>query len=82
MSVLHAIVMHKPQIESKEEALDIARYMFPDEHIKGFVRETGSSFRVRVVPKTKFIRTSFYSKKVNGYITLVYGTKTIVPRRY
>ena len=75
MSVLHAIVMHKPYIEDEEEALAMARHMFPHEHIKGFVRETGNSFRVRIVPKTKFDNTSFYSKKINKFITLVYGTK-------
>lgn len=75
MSILHAIVMHKPTISTKEEALSLARHMFPNESIKGFVRETDESFRVRVVPKTKFDYTTFRSKKVNKFITLVFGNK-------
>jgi hypothetical protein len=75
MSILHAIVMHKPVISSKEEALTLARHMFPNESIKGFVRETEGSYRVRVVPKTKFDHTTFRSKKINKFITLVFGNK-------
>ena len=75
MSILHAIVMHKPAISSKEEALTLARHMYPNQNIKGFVRETDSSFRVRVVPKTKFDHTTFRSKKINNFITIVYGMK-------
>ena len=56
--VLHAIILHKPSFKTKEQALQYAREHFQHEHIKGFVRETDSSFRVRVVPKTKF--TQFY----------------------
>ena len=71
--VLHAIVMHKPKYKSKEQAFKKADEMFPNEHLKGFVRDSGPSFRVRVVPKTKFIHTSFISKKISPDITLVFG---------
>ena len=71
--VLHAIIMHKPFVSSKDEALTYARKHFPKEAIKGFVRETGASFRVRIVPKTKFIKTSYISKVVNPSITMVFG---------
>jgi hypothetical protein len=71
--ILHAIICHKPYFRSKEEALDYAQYHFPHEHIKGFVRETGSSFRVRVVPKTQFIKTSYVTKVINPNASLVFG---------
>jgi hypothetical protein len=73
MLILHAIVMRKPLFESKEEALAKARQMFPQEKLKGFVRETKQSFRVRVVPKTKFVKTSFRTKVINPSISLVFG---------
>ena len=71
--ILHAIICHKPYFQSKEEALAYAQYHFPNEHIKGFVRETGPSFRVRVWPKTIFDHTSFVSKVINDHTTLVFG---------
>lgn len=71
--VLHAIILKKPKFQTKDEALLYALVHFPDEHIKGFVRETSSSFRVRVVPKTKFIKTSYISKVINPNITLIFG---------
>ena len=71
--VLHAIVLHKPAFKSKEQSLNYARYHFPHEHIKGFVRETNSSFRVRVVPKTQFINTSYVSKMISPDTTLIFG---------
>ena len=46
--VLHAIILHKPLVHSKEEALTYARKHFPKETIKGFVRDSGPSFRVRI----------------------------------
>jgi len=48
MSILHAIVFHKPKYKSKEEVLHLAREMFNHEKTKNFVRETDGSFRVRV----------------------------------
>ena len=71
--IIHAIIMHKPKYKTKEQAFNKANEMFPNEHLKGFIRETSTSFRVRVVPKTKFIHTSFISKKISPDITLVFG---------
>jgi hypothetical protein len=71
--VLHAIVLKKPFIKSKDEALAYARTYFKNEDIKGFVRETEDSFRVRVVPKTQFIKTSYVSKVLSDKATLVLG---------
>ena len=71
--VLHAIIMHKPKYKSKEQAFKKADEMFSNEKLKGFVRETESSFRVRVRPKTKFDKTSYISKKITPDITLVWG---------
>lgn len=71
--VLHAVIMHKPKYKSKEQSFKKADEMFPNEKLKGFVRETESSFRVRVRPKTKFIKTSYVSKKITPDITLIFG---------
>jgi len=71
--ILHAIICHKPFYKSKEQAIEYARTHFSNENIKGFIRETDSSFRVRVYPKTFFKRTSFVSKVVNPNVTLVFG---------
>ena len=71
--ILHAVVCHKPYFTSKQQALAKTHHMFPDERTKTFVRETNSSFRVRIHPKTKFIKTSFVSKVINPSITLVFG---------
>ncbi len=71
--VLHAIILHKPKFKNKEQALSYAHAHFPHEKEKKFVRETESSFRVRIVPKTKFDKTSYVSKQVNPDMTLVFG---------
>ena len=71
--VLHAIIQKKPFFSSKEEALAYAKYHFPHEKIKGFVRENDFSFRVRVVPKTKFDKTSYVSKVISPHTTLIFG---------
>jgi hypothetical protein len=63
--------MKKPTYKSKEEALKKAKEDF--KHTKKFVRETSTSFRVRVVPKQQFKKTKFVSKKINPDITLVFG---------
>jgi hypothetical protein len=72
--VLHAIVMKKPRFSSKDEAYKEAKMNFK-EHLKNkkFVRETNNSYRVRVHPKTQFLKTTFVSKKINPDITLVFG---------
>ena len=71
--VLHAIVLHKPKFKTKDQSLSYALKHFPNENIKGFVRETESSFRVRIVPKTKFIKTSYVSKTISPDSALVFG---------
>jgi hypothetical protein len=65
--------MHKPKYKSKDQSFKKADEMFPNEKLKGFVRETNTSFRVRVRPKTKFIKTSYVSKVISPDITLVFG---------
>ena len=60
--ILHAIICHKPYFKSKEQSLSYSKMHFPNEHIKGFVRETDSSFRVRVYPKRCLIKRSLCLK--------------------
>ena len=71
--ILHAVVFKKPYYNTKVKSLKEAHHIFPKEDIKGFVRETPKSFRVRAVPKTQFINTQYRSKKLNPYITAVWG---------
>ena len=71
--ILHAIVLHKPKFKTKEQSLKYSLDHFPNENIKGFVRENSFAFRVRVVPKTKFIKTSYVSKIINPNMTIVLG---------
>ena len=69
--ILHAVVFKKPYYNTKVKCLKEAHHIFPKEDIKGFVRETPKSFRVRVVPKTQFINTQyilFTEKQNNGDI--------------
>lgn len=42
-------------------------------HKVGFIRETGQSYRVRNIPKTKFKEGSFRTKKINDNISIVMG---------
>lgn len=71
--VLHAIICHKPYYKTKEQALKQSHEMFPNEKNKSFVRETGSSFRVRIVPKTKFLKTEYITKIINPNLSLIFG---------
>jgi hypothetical protein len=73
--VLHAIILKKPDFESKEEAHKYAKTHF-NEHLKNkkFIRETDKSFRVRVHPKQQFDKTTFVSKVISPQATLVFGT--------
>ena len=71
--VLHAVIAHKSKYKTKGQALKEAHKMFPEEKTKTFVRETESSFRVRIVPKQRFNETSFVSKVINPNLTLVFG---------
>ena len=71
--ILHAIICHIPYFKSKEQSLSYSKMHFPNEHIKGFVRETDFTFRIRVYPKTIFNKTSFVSKVIDPHVTLVFG---------
>jgi len=71
--VLHAVIVYKPYFKTKEEALAEAHHMFPNEKTKTFVRETDSSFRVRIHPKTQFDKTSYITKVINPSLSLVFG---------
>ena len=71
--VLHAIILKKPIFNSKDDAFIYAREHYPGEHIKGFVRETSTSYRVRVIPKGHFKKETFISKVINPYTTLIFG---------
>ena len=71
--ILHAIVFHKEGYKTKEQALKKAHELFPNEVGKQFIRETESSFRFRIVPKTKFIKTEYVTKVVNPNLSLVFG---------
>ena len=68
--VLHAIIYKKnDEMKTKQDALTKAKKEF--KHTKKYVRETSTSFRVRVVPKQQF--QSFVSKKISPTTTLVLG---------
>lgn len=67
---LHAVIVKKPyDIEkAKEEVKDILK----DDN-KKYYRETPKSYRFRNIPKTKFIKKTFRTKKLNPNISLVFG---------
>ena len=58
-------------MKTKEEALKKAKEDF--KHTKKYVKETSTSFRVRVIPKQQFEKTKFVSKKISPTTTLVLG---------
>jgi len=66
---LHAVIVKKPV--NVEELKEIQ-----NRYIKGnkkFIRETKGSYRIRNIPKQKFIKDSFRTVKINNKISLVYG---------
>lgn len=67
---LHAIVFRKPITREKLE--QDTRSILKKKKIP-FIRETEQSFRVRNIPKTKFISKSFRTKVVNPEISLIFG---------
>jgi len=67
--VLHAVVIKKP-IEL-DEARKMAREYIPTN--KKFYRETDQSYRFRAIPKTKFVKKSFRTKKINKNLSLIFG---------
>ena len=67
--VLHAVIIKKPV--ELDEAQKIAKEYIPVN--KKFYRETNSSYRFRNIPKTKFIKKSFRTKKINKNLSLIFG---------
>ena len=69
---MHAIIVKKQNgVSSKEKARQIDHKYHT--HIPGFVRETSTSYRVRIIPKTKFDRNTFRTKIINKNVSIVYG---------
>jgi hypothetical protein len=70
MYALHNVIIKKsvPLLDAKK----LAKHFITDKN-KKFYRETENSYRFRNIPKTKFIKSSFRTKKINDYITLTYG---------
>jgi hypothetical protein len=54
-----------------KEAVEESKKFINDK--KNFYRETTSSYRFRNIPKQKFEKRSFRSKKISPDVTLVYG---------
>jgi hypothetical protein len=67
---IHAIIIKKNI--PFEEAQKIASEIINNPNRK-FYRETESSYRFRNIPKQKFDKKTFRSKKLNQDITLVFG---------
>ena len=68
----HVIIVKKNKnLNSKTKAIKIV-YEYCS-HIPGFVRETRSNYRVRIIPKTKFNRKTFRTQVVNKGVSIVYG---------
>ena len=40
---------------------------------KKFYRETNTSYRFRNIPKTKFIKGTYKTKKINNNVSIVFG---------
>ena len=66
---LHAVIISRniPLEEAKQIAAD---FIPPSRH---YYRTTLNSYRFRNIPKTKFDKGTFRSKKLNDNITLIYG---------
>ena len=67
---LHAVIFKKPYNldTAKQEAKNIIK-----DKKKNFYRETKTSYRFRAIPKTKFEKKSFRTKKINNNISLIFG---------
>jgi len=66
---LHAVVINKRIPISN--AITISKDFIPQN--RNFYRETIDSYRFRNIPKQRFDKTSYRSKKINNDITLIYG---------
>jgi hypothetical protein len=69
MYELHAVIINKDYYDLPSSK-KIAQSIINDKNRK-FYRETEQSYRFRNIPKTKFVKKSFRSKKVKDGITLV-----------
>lgn len=67
---LHAVIIKKPF--DLDEAKLIASNIINNKNRK-FYRETDNSYRFRNLPKQKFIASSFRTKIINPYLSLVFG---------
>ena len=66
---LHAVIISRNI--PIEKAKKIAKqFIHGNRH---FYRITKNNYRFRNIPKTKFQKKTFRSKKINEYITLIYG---------
>lgn len=66
---LHAVIISRNV--PLEDAKELAKEFIPS--TRHYYRTTKNSYRFRNIPKTKFDRGTFRSKKINDDITLVYG---------
>lgn len=67
---LHAVIIKKPY--DLDKAKEIVEEYIKDGK-KHYYRETAKSYRFRNIPKTKFIKKSFRTKKINPNISLIFG---------
>ena len=67
---LHVVIIKKP---CSKADLERYRHDFIENKKLTFIRETEKEFKLRNIPKTKFIRTSYRTKTINPKISLVYG---------
>ena len=68
---LHAVIISRNI--PIEQAIEISKQFISEN--RNFYRITKNSYRFRNIPKTKFLKNSFRSKKINNNITLIYGNK-------
>lgn len=68
--VIHAVIIKKPI--DLNEAKRISQDFIKNKN-RTFYRETNSSYRFRNIPKTKFIKDSYRTQKINNYISVIYG---------
>jgi hypothetical protein len=69
---LHAVIISKNI--PLEEAKKISQEIIKNKN-RTFYRETENSYRFRNIPKTKFNKKSYRSKKINENITLIFGER-------
>ena len=68
--VIHAVIVKKPI--DLHKAKQISQDIIQNKN-RTFYRETDKSYRFRNIPKTKFIKKSYRTQKVNDYISIIYG---------